>query len=52
MDKQKFFELRDFMLNVESYEKAIESFKWPRITKFNWALDYFDVMLKTMKKLL
>ncbi len=43
-DAQKFFDLRDFILNVESYEDAVESFKWPRITKFNWALDVFDVI--------
>ncbi len=43
-DAQKFFDLRDFVLNVKSYEKAVEGFKWPRITKFNWALDYFDTI--------
>jgi len=43
-DAQKFFDLRDFILNVKSYEEAVEGFKWPRITKFNWALDVFDVI--------
>ena len=41
-DAQKFFDLRNFILNVKSYEEAVEGFRWPRITKFNWALDYFD----------
>jgi len=43
-DAQKFFDLRDFILNVKSYDAAVEGFKWPRMTKFNWALDYFDKM--------
>jgi len=50
IDTQKFFDLRNFTLNVESYEKAVQGFKWPRITKFNWALDYFDVMAKDNDK--
>jgi len=50
IDAQKFFDLRDFTLNVKSYEKAVEGFEWPRITKFNWALDYFDVMAKDNDK--
>ncbi len=42
MDIQKFFNLREFILNAKNYEEAYEGFKWPRITKFNWATDYFD----------
>ncbi len=49
-DAQKFFDLRDFVLNVKSYEEAVKGFKWPRITKFNWALDYFDVMAEGNNK--
>ena len=41
-DVQKFFDLRNFVLNAKNYEEAYEGFKWPRITKFNWATDYFD----------
>jgi len=43
-DAQKFFDLRDFILNAKSYEEAMSGFQWPRITKFNWAIDYFDVI--------
>ncbi len=41
-DAQKFFTLRDFVQKAKSYEEAYNGFKWPRITKFNWATDYFD----------
>lgn len=41
-DAQKFYNLRNFLLNVKNYNEAVEDFRWPRITKFNWALDYFD----------
>ncbi len=41
-DAQKFFDLRDFVQNVKNYDEALKGFKWPRITKFNWASDYFD----------
>ncbi len=41
-DAKKFFNLRDFILNAKSYEEAVNGFQWPRLTKFNWALDYFD----------
>ena len=43
-DAQKFFDLRDAVQNVKNYKQAYEDFKWPRITKFNWATDYFDVI--------
>ena len=41
-DAQKFYDLRNFVQKVESYDEACQNFKWPRITKFNWATDYFD----------
>ncbi len=41
-DAKKFIELRDFIQNVKNYEEAKKGFKWPRLTKFNWATDYFD----------
>ena len=49
-DAQKSFDLRDFVLNVKSYEEAMAGFNWPRITKFNWALDYFDVIAEGNQK--
>jgi acetyl-CoA synthetase len=49
-DAQNFFDLRDFVLNVKTYEEAVAGFKWPRITKFNWAIDYFDIMAKGNNK--
>jgi acetyl-CoA synthetase len=45
-DVAKFIEARDFLLNVKSYEEAYAGFKWPRVTKFNWANDYFDAMAR------
>jgi len=49
-DAQKFFDLRDYIQNVKSYEEAYKNFKWPRITKFNWATDYFDVIAEGNEK--
>jgi len=34
---------RDFLLrHREDYETAYRGFRWPELTHFNWALDYFD----------
>ena len=42
---QTFLEARDFLLaHREDYDTAYASFKWPSLDRFNWALDYFDVM--------
>ncbi|MER6631966.1 AMP-binding protein [Streptomyces sp. NPDC000987] len=36
---------RDFLLeHREDYERAYEGFAWPRPERFNWALDWFDVI--------
>src|SRR5881409_699843 len=36
---------RDFLLeHREDYAKAYEGFSWPRPERFNWALDWFDVI--------
>ncbi|WP_329620487.1 AMP-binding protein [Streptomyces sp. NBC_01255] len=36
---------RDFLLrHREEYETAYEGFAWPRPDRFNWALDWFDVI--------
>jgi len=38
-----FVELRDRLLRQGlSHEQAVESFHWPPIPHFNWAIDYFD----------
>jgi acetyl-CoA synthetase len=36
---------RDFLLaHREDYAVAAEEFRWPALTEFNWALDWFDVI--------
>ncbi len=38
-----FLAARDFVLrHRESPEDALQEFRWPSLTHFNWALDYFD----------
>ena len=40
-----FIAARDFLLaHRTDYDTAIRHFRWPALTQFNWALDYFDVM--------
>jgi len=40
-----FLDARDFLLaRREDYAGALRDFSWPRMTNFNWALDYFDAM--------
>jgi acetyl-CoA synthetase len=42
-----FLEARDFLLaHRTDYEKARSGFRWPKLDRFNWALDYFDAMAK------
>ncbi|HLN23327.1 MAG TPA: AMP-binding protein, partial [Patescibacteria group bacterium] len=42
---QSFLEARDFLFtHREDYDTAYADFRWPRFDKFNWALDYFDVI--------
>ena len=42
---QTFLDARDFLLaHREDYDTAYANFKWPALDRFNWALDYFDVM--------
>ncbi len=46
-DVGKFLEARDFLWNnLGNYKEAYEKFQWPDISKFNWALDYFDKIAK------
>ena len=42
-----FHEARDFLIkNREDYEAAYHGFRWPSLDRFNWALDWFDVIAK------
>jgi acetyl-CoA synthetase len=42
-----FIAARDFLLrHREDYATAYRDFKWPKLDRFNWALDYFDVMAR------
>ena len=43
-DIDKFLEARDFLHQARSQEEAQRTFRWPELTNFNWALDYFDRM--------
>ncbi|WP_044874520.1 AMP-binding protein [Pseudomonas sp. LFM046] len=42
-----FLAARDFLLaHRTDYDTAVRDFRWPQLTEFNWALDYFDTMAK------
>ncbi len=42
---QAFVAARDFLLaHREDYDTAYRDFAWPVLDRFNWALDYFDVI--------
>jgi acetyl-CoA synthetase len=42
-DIDAFLQARDFLLaHREHYAAAYQGFAWPRLERFNWALDYFD----------
>ncbi|MGV8675579.1 AMP-binding protein [Pseudomonas aeruginosa] len=42
---QPFLAARDFLLaHRTDYATAVRDFRWPQLTEFNWALDYFDAM--------
>jgi acetyl-CoA synthetase len=42
-----FIAARDFLLrHREDYATAYRDFKWPKLDRFNWALDYFDVIAR------
>ena len=46
-DARAFLEARDFLLaHRTAYEDAYAAFRWPRMERFNWALDYFDPMAR------
>lgn len=40
-----FVAARDFLLcHRTDYDTAVRGFRWPALDRFNWALDYFDVI--------
>ena len=42
-DIDEFLAARDFLMrHREDYATAYGAFRWPALTRFNWALDYFD----------
>jgi acetyl-CoA synthetase len=42
-----FIEARDFLLrHRRDYATAYREFRWPVLDRFNWALDYFDVIAR------
>ncbi len=46
-----FLAAREFLLaNRENYETAYKDFRWPKLDRFNWALDYFDDLALTTNK--
>jgi acetyl-CoA synthetase len=46
-DVRAFLAARDFLLaHRTAYDDACAGFRWPRLERFNWALDYFDPMAR------
>src|SRR5687768_14867526 len=44
--RAQFRAARDELLALRSdYERAVASFRWPEVDRFNWALDWFDAEL-------
>jgi acetyl-CoA synthetase len=42
-----FVAARDFLLrHRDDYATAYRDFRWPKLDRFNWALDYFDIMAR------
>ncbi|HET8723467.1 MAG TPA: AMP-binding protein [Anaeromyxobacteraceae bacterium] len=42
---ENFRRARDFLLqHREDWQAAVEGFRWPALDRFNWALDWFDVL--------
>jgi len=43
MSIEEFKSARDFLLALrDNYPAAKARFAWPRLERFNWALDWFD----------
>ena len=52
MSANTFLEARDFLLARRTdYDTAYREFRWPRLDRFNWALDYFDPMAESNDRL-
>lgn len=48
---EEFIKARDFLWsNRTDYETAYREFRWPKLDRFNWALDYFDPMAQSNDK--
>lgn len=46
-DGQQFRAARDHLLAAATdYDRAYADFRWPQLSQFNWALDYFDEMAR------
>ena len=46
-DAAPFVAARDFLIRHRTdYATAYRDFAWPKLDRFNWALDYFDVMAR------
>src|SRR5215212_4156595 len=46
-DARAFLAARDFLLaRRDAYPDAYRGFRWPRLERFNWALDHFDAMAR------
>jgi acetyl-CoA synthetase len=44
-DASSFRTARDFLLrHRDDYDTAYREFRWPKLTRFNWALDHFDAI--------
>lgn len=42
-ERQSFLEAREILQsNLEDYPKAYAHFRWPALSRFNWAIDWFD----------
>jgi acetyl-CoA synthetase len=41
----EFLKARDCLLSAGGeYQRVRKEFSWPKLDRFNWALDYFDLM--------
>ncbi|HET7594240.1 MAG TPA: AMP-binding protein [Stellaceae bacterium] len=46
-DASSFRAARDFLLrHREDYDTAYREFRWPKLERFNWALDHFDAIAR------
>ncbi|HLT25692.1 MAG TPA: AMP-binding protein [Zeimonas sp.] len=46
-DLARFRAARDLLLQHRTdYDAAVASFQWPRLERFNWALDHFDTLAR------